>query len=124
MRKTGLWLGYIFTFGILYAVLRAKAKKAASTTNAQLTVSAKIPFAPSELAAALGGADNIASTAATISSFKASLKDRAKADEAALRRLRPKGLMWDGSGAVTLLFGDFSGELKSRIDALREAAAR
>lgn len=122
MKKVGLWLGYIFTFGILYAVLRSKAKKAASQTNKQLTVSAKIPFPVEDLVSALGGAKNIESTSATISSFKASLKVRGLADDDALRRLRPKGLMWDGTGSVTLLFGDFSGELKARVDALREGA--
>lgn len=118
MKRFGLVLGYIFTFGVLYVVLRKKARKRAQQINKQLTVSADIPFAIDDLIAALGGIKNIEQTFATISAFKAVLKVRGLVDDDALRKLKPKGLMWDGTAAVTLLFGDCSGAIKKQVDAL------
>lgn len=115
MQKFLLVLGYIFTFGILYVVLKNKAKKTALVFNDELRVSTKIPFNVDKFINALGGKPNILQTSSTISSIKINVSDRSKVNEADIKALKPKGYMWDANQNLTLIFGDFVQALETAI---------
>lgn len=117
MNKLGLWLFYIFTFGIGYLVLKNKAKKQALITNTELTVTNTIPIDINQFINYVGGSDNIENTTASINSIKVHVKNTSVVDTDAIKKIGAKGVMLSEQ-CVTCLFGDFSKELSKTINGM------
>ncbi|WP_033160209.1 hypothetical protein [Mycoplasmoides alvi] len=115
LQKFILILGYIFTFGILFFILKKMAKKQAQVVNDSLIVSNNIPFNIDDFILSLGGLKNIAFCSSTISSIKIKLFDKSLFDEIKFKKFKPKGYMWDAENTLTILFGDFSSALEKFI---------
>lgn len=115
MKKLKIILIYIFTFGIVYFVLKNKAKKRAKSFNKELTLSTKLPFKLNDFLNELGGIDNINFVSSTINTIKIQLNDKTKFNDNALKVAKAKGLMWGVNNTVTIILGDFSIELEKQI---------
>jgi PTS system N-acetylglucosamine-specific IIC component len=75
--------------------------------------------------AALGGAENLSSVDACTTRLRLIVADRHHVDEAALKRLGVKGLIWPSENAVQIVIGPTADETARAIrDALRMAPAR
>lgn len=110
MKKTSLIMLYIFTFGIAYFVLKAKAKKHAITVNNELTLSYDIPFKLEDFYSSVGGKENITNIEANINSIKVFVNDIEKVNQDSIKKLGAKGSMLS-ENCVTCLFGDYSKKL-------------
>ncbi|WP_412032502.1 hypothetical protein [Malacoplasma muris] len=117
MNKFSLWMFYIFTFGIGYIVLKNKAKKQATLTNTELTVTHTIPIDVNQFISYVGGIENITSTSASISSIKLNVNDTNIIDVDSIKKIGAKGVMLSDK-CVTCLFGDFSKELSNKINSM------
>lgn len=115
MKKLKIILSYIFTFGIVYFVLKNKAKKRAKNFNNELTISTKLPFRLDNFLNEIGGINNIKSLSSTINTIKIQLNDKSKFNENALKVVKAKGVMWGSNDTLTIILGDFSIELEKQI---------
>lgn len=115
MKKFKIILIYIFTFGIVYFVLKNKAKKRAKIFNKELTLSTKLPFKLDDFLNEIGGMKNIKSLSSTINTIKIQLDDKNKFSDKALDVVKAKGVMWGANNTVTIILGDFSIELEKQI---------
>lgn len=118
MGKFKLILGYIFTFGILYIVLRQRLKKHVASKNKQLTVSTKIPFTIDDLLAALGTKENIITYNSTITTLKVEVKSKPAVNIDHLKKLGTKGVMWGNNQSLILVIGDFAPTVVKELDAV------
>ncbi|WP_031488905.1 PTS transporter subunit EIIB [Ureaplasma canigenitalium] len=105
---------YIFTFGIAYFVLRAKAKKRAKMHNEQLSITEKLPFDINDFYSYVGMKDNILDVDATINTLKLQVKDKELINKDNLKKLGVKGILSNGQ-QISLVIGDFSLKLKEII---------
>lgn len=110
MKKTKLIFLYVFTFGIAYFVIKAKAKKHATIVNNELTLSYDIPFEINDFYNSVGGKENITSAEANINSIKVFVKDIEKVSQDNIKKLGAKGSMLS-ENCITCLFGDYSKKL-------------
>lgn len=114
MKNWKIILLCIVTLSIAYWVIKSKAKKASQTKNTTLTISKKIPFALSDFLMAVGGKDNIKNVDATINNLKIELNNSSLLNKESLKALGAKGIL-KSNDVWTIIFGDFSLELKEAI---------
>lgn len=113
MKKTTLY--YIFTFGIGYLIAKKKAKKIASTTNTELTVTNSVPFEVTEIITAIGGEQNYLGNTATINSIKIEVKDIELIDKEKIKKMGALGVSLS-QDSIRCLFGDYSKKLGSLLN--------
>lgn len=113
-KKIGYRAGVISTFGIVYWITKARAKRLSKKVNTNLTSSGKIDFMIDSIVKTLGSKTNIKDVSSTLSSVNIVLDDIKKVDERELKKYGVQGVL-KRANKLTLIFGDNAPAIKKVI---------
>lgn len=106
--------GVVLTFGTVYWISKARAKRLSKKVNAELTSSQKIDFSVDSIINALGTKTNIKDISSTLSSVSVIVDDMTKVDEKEFRKNGIQGVL-KRANKLTLIFGDNAPAIKKVI---------
>lgn len=114
MKKIFLYLGYVFTFGILYLIIHRRVKSYVENQNHVLIHPSKSRINIERLIAQLGGIENIKSVVAFDATVKFLLNNIQLIDVDGLKKTCHLGTIMS-SDSLTILFGIESKTIASEI---------
>ncbi|AAC71347.1 PTS sugar transporter subunit IIB [Mycoplasmoides genitalium] len=110
-----LWLGYIFSFGLLYLWIVKKSKQIAQQPNTKLVESTSIPFKVKDFVSACGGKENFVNIKTTPTQLIVTFKDVNSVSLTKLNALNIKGIN-KNQNQFRFVLGNFVNELKKKIE--------
>jgi phosphotransferase system IIB component len=115
MKKYKIIFLSIITFGIYYAILLKKAKKASGSTNTSLQHSTQINFNIDDFISILGGINNIKSCSSTISSITLNVESPVEVNKASYKEYGIHGIS-KSYNKLTIVFGDNAPAISEKIN--------
>lgn len=113
-KKAGYRAGVIASFGLIYWITKARAKRLSNKVNTNLTSSQKIDFSIDKIINALGTKNNIKNISSTLSSISVIVDDINKVDEKEFKKAGVQGIL-KRANKLTLIFGDNAPAIKKVI---------